>query len=48
MAAARMHIRTLVPPSNVLALPTAPSFAWPVDLPADAIARFHMPVMRLI
>jgi hypothetical protein len=43
---ARTYIRALVPPCNVL--PTAPSFAQLVDLPADAIERFRMPVMRLI
>jgi len=48
MAAARMHIRTLVPPSNVLALPTAPLPCRAGRFAADAIERFRMPVMRLI
>jgi amidase len=47
MAAARTYIRALVPPGTVLALPTAPCIAPPVDLPADALESFRAGVMRL-
>src|SRR5215471_6086821 len=47
MASARAHIRAMVPPGTVLALPTAPCIAPPVDLPADALEEFRARVMRL-
>jgi len=47
MAAARAHIRALVPHGTVLALPTAPCIAPPVDLPAEELERFRVRVMRL-
>jgi len=45
--AARLHIHGLVPPGTVLALPTAPSIAPPLDAPADALESFRTRVMRL-
>ena len=47
MASARRHIRALVPPGTVLALPTSPCIAPPVELPADALEPFRTRVMRL-
>jgi amidase len=47
MASARRHIRALVPPGTVLALPTSPCIAPPVDLPTDALEPFRTRVMRL-
>ena len=47
MAAARTHIRALIPPGTMLALPTAPCIAPRVDLPPEALERFRMRVMRL-
>jgi amidase len=47
MAAARTHIRALLPPGAVMALPTAPCIAPRVDLPADAIERLRARVMEL-
>jgi amidase len=46
-AAARTHIRALLPPGAVMALPTAPCIAPRVDLPADAIERLRARVMQL-
>ncbi len=45
--AARAHIRTLVPPGTVVALPSAPSIAPPVDLGGEAMESFRVRVMRL-
>ena len=42
MAAARTHICGLVPAGTVMALPTSPCIAPPVDLPADEIGRAHV------
>ncbi len=47
MAAARRHIRAHVPVGTVLALPTSPTIAPPVDLPGDAQEDFRVRVMRL-
>jgi amidase len=47
MAAARTHIRALLPPGAVMALPTAPCIAPRVDLPADALERLRVRVMQL-
>ena len=47
MAAARFHVRTLVPPGTVVALPTAPCIAPPLDLPDAAQDAFRTRVMRL-
>ncbi len=47
MAAARQHLRALVPPGTVLALPSSPTIAPPVDLAADAQEAFRVKVMRL-
>ena len=47
MAAARAHVRTLVPPGTVMALPTAPCIAPPLDLPDAAQDAFRTRVMRL-
>jgi len=47
MEAARAHVRTLVPPGTVMALPTAPCIAPPLDLPDAAQDAFHAHVMRL-
>jgi len=47
MAAARAHVRTLIPPGTVMALPTAPCIAWPLDLPDAAQDAFRTRVLRL-
>jgi amidase len=47
MAAARAHIRGLVPPGTVMALPTAPCIASPLDLPDVAQDAFRTRAMRL-
>jgi amidase len=47
MAAVRAHISALVSPGTVMALPTAPCIAPPVDLPAEALDPFRARVMRL-
>jgi amidase len=44
---ARTHIRALVPPGTILALPTAPCIAPLIDTPADALESFRVRVMRL-
>jgi amidase len=44
---ARTHIRAVIPPGTVVALPTAPSIAPPVDTPADGLESFRVRVMRL-
>jgi amidase len=47
VAAARAHLRALVPPGTMLALPTAPSIAPPVGLSGDEMESFRVRVMRL-
>jgi amidase len=47
MAAARAHIRALVPPGTVMALPTAPCIAPPLDMDDAALDSFRTRVMRL-
>jgi len=47
VSAARARIRALVPPGTVMALPTAPCIAPPVDLPAEAQEAFRVRVQRL-
>jgi amidase len=47
MAAARTHIRGLVLPGTVMALPTSPCIAPPVDLAAEALEPFRVRVQRL-
>jgi len=47
MTAARAHIRALIPPGTVMALPTSPCIAPPVDLPTEALEAFRMRVQRL-
>jgi amidase len=47
VAAAHAHIRALVPPGTILALPTSPSIAPPADLRVDEMESFRVRVMRL-
>jgi amidase len=47
LAPAREHVRTLVPPGTLLALPIAPSIAPLIDTPAAALEDFRVRVMRL-
>jgi amidase len=44
---ARAHIRALVPPGTLLALPTAPCIAPSLDLDGEALDSFRTRVMRL-
>jgi amidase len=44
---ARTHLRTLLPPGTILAIPTAPCIAPLIDTPADALESFRVRVMRL-
>src|SRR3974390_2202164 len=46
-AACREHLRALVPPGTVVALPTSPSIAPRVELNADELESFRVRVMRL-
>jgi amidase len=46
-AAARAHIRGLVKPGTIMALPTAPCVAPKIDTPQDALESFRVRVMRL-
>jgi amidase len=43
----RDHIRKIVQPGTIVALPTTPSIAPLVDTPADALDSFRVRVMRL-
>ncbi|MBX9843535.1 MAG: amidase [Xanthobacteraceae bacterium] len=45
--AARAHIRGLVSPGTIMALPTAPCIAPRIDTPQDALESFRVRVMRL-
>jgi amidase len=47
MAAARTHLRALVPPGTVMALPTTPSIAPKVDLDETGLDAFRTRVLRL-
>jgi amidase len=44
---ARAHIRALIPPGTVLALPAAPCIAPRTETPPEALEAFRMRVMRL-
>ena len=46
-AAGREHLRALVPPGTIVALPTSPSIAPRVELKADELESFRVRVMRL-
>jgi amidase len=46
-AQARDHIRQTVGPGTILALPTAPCIAPPIDMPAAEMEHFRVRVMRL-
>jgi len=46
-AAGREHLRALVPPGTIVALPTSPSIAPRVELNADELESFRVRVMRL-
>jgi amidase len=45
---ARQRMDALTPPGTVLALPTAPSIAPPLDAAADKLESFRVRVMRLV
>jgi amidase len=47
LAPARAHVRALVAPGTVLALPSAPSIAPLIDTPAAEMEEFRTRVMRL-
>jgi amidase len=47
MAAARAHIRALIPPGTVIALPTTPCTAPRIDTDATALDVFRTRVLRL-
>jgi amidase len=47
VSAARTHIRTLVPPGTIMALPTSPSIAPLLDLDGEELESFRVRVMRL-
>jgi amidase len=47
MAAARAHLRALVPPGTVMALPTTPSIAPKLDLDEKSLDAFRTRVLRL-
>jgi amidase len=47
MAAARAHLRALVPPGTVMALPTTPSIAPKIDLDEKGLDAFRARVLRL-
>jgi amidase len=47
VAAAREHIRALVPAGTVMALPTAPCIAPLIDSSGEALESFRVRVMRL-
>jgi len=47
LARAREHIRALLPPGTVLALPSAPAIAPLIETSAEAIEDFRTRVMRL-
>ena len=45
--AARRHIHSLLPPGNIMALPTTPCIAPLIDATGDALESFRVRVMRL-
>jgi amidase len=45
--AARAHIRALIPPGTIMALPSAPTIAPLIDTPAESLESFRVRVMRL-
>jgi amidase len=47
MAAARAHLRALIPPGTVMALPTTPSIAPKLDLDEAGLDTFRTRVLRL-
>lgn len=47
VVAARAHIGALVPPGTIMALPTAPCIAPPIDLSGEELESFRVRVMRL-
>ena len=47
VAAARAHARAMVPPGTIVALPTAPSIAPPLDSSSEEMESFRVRVMRL-
>jgi amidase len=47
VAAARTHIRARLPPGTIMALPTAPSIAPPVEATGEALELFRVRTMRL-
>jgi amidase len=47
VAAARDHLRALVPPGTIMALPTAPCIAPPLDLSGEELESFRVRVMRI-
>lgn len=46
-SSARAHIRALIKPGTVVALPTAPCIAPLIDTPADGLESYRVRVMRL-
>ena len=47
LADARKHVRALVAPGTIVALPSAPCIAPKIDTPPDALESFRVRVMRL-
>jgi amidase len=47
MAAAGAHLRAMVPPGTIVALPTAPSIAPAIGLSGEEMETFRVRVMRL-
>jgi amidase len=47
VAAGRAHIRALVPPGTMIAIPTAPSIAPPIGSSQEEMESFRVRVMRL-
>jgi amidase len=47
VAAARSHIRARLPPGTIMALPTAPSIAPPIEATGEALELFRVRTMRL-
>lgn len=46
-AAARAHLRTLFTPGTIVAMPTAPGIAPPIESPPEQVESFRIRVMRL-